>query len=155
MRVKAIRAKWRTRAVLYLSFVLVQKTSCLQLRVACSSLSSPTFERVLPERQRDFRAAAIPFPFYLRFCFWRYFRPALSSSQFVAGIAACHINQRRDKAAILYQQWLGYLNASIMRRGMRIELLRTRIELLRTLRYVRRMMNFNAMSVTYLEKEET
>ncbi|KYQ46802.1 hypothetical protein ALC60_14186, partial [Trachymyrmex zeteki] len=32
-----------------------KKTSCLQLRVAAySSLSSPTFERVLPECQRDF-----------------------------------------------------------------------------------------------------
>ncbi|KYM96876.1 hypothetical protein ALC62_12452 [Cyphomyrmex costatus] len=32
-----------------------KKTSCLQLRVvAYSSLSSPTFERVLPECQRDF-----------------------------------------------------------------------------------------------------
>lgn len=43
-------------AVLYLGFALVQKTSRLQLRAVRSSLSSLAFQRVLPERQRDFRA---------------------------------------------------------------------------------------------------
>lgn len=138
--------------VLYLSFVLVQKTSCLQLRVAAySSLSSPTFERVLPECQRDFGAAAILFHFYPRFCFWRYFQPALSSFQFVSGsIMACHFNQRRDKAAILYQQWLGYLNASIMQRDMRLESLRSQQNIM----IDGNSKLQNVMSVTCLEKQK-
>lgn len=71
-RIKAVRAKWWTRC-------FTSALRSFRRRVVYSyessrsraSLSSPAFERVLPERQRDFRAAAIPF--YLRSCFWRYF----------------------------------------------------------------------------------